>query len=275
MDTTPASSLRRGIALGASLTAATLLAACSSAGSASGEAQEPAAMASGAADEEGPAMDEQNTAADRPVEQQLTAYRASFNERADDDTKALFQRYGVDAQRPVTERALNVGDKAPDFTLPNAVGEAVTLNELLRDGPVVITWYRGGWCPYCNIHLKGFQDLLPQFTAVGAQLVAISPETPDNSLDTKQKSDLAFHVLSDDGNAVARRFNIAYQLGAPLRSRFGEMLQEYNGDASGELPLAATYVVDTDGTITYAYLNEDYRERAEPSDVLAAVRKLR
>lgn len=261
------STARRVLTVGLCTGAAALLAACSSSGT-------PDAAA--AASRETRPMNERPTVvAGRPVEAELAAFRASFNDRADDQTKELFQRYGVDAQKPVTERALNVGDTAPDFTLPNAVGESVTLNELLRDGPVIITWYRGGWCPYCNIQLRGFQDILPEITDAGAQLVAISPELPDNSLDTREKQGLEFHVLSDRGNIVAQRFNIVYQFADPLRDRFGQMLENANGDSSGELPLAVTYVIDTDGKISYAFVDNDYRKRAEPADALAAVQALR
>ena len=102
-----------------------------------------------------------------------------------------------------TEKALKVGDRAPDFELPDATGKKVKLSDLKARGPVVVTWYRGGWCPYCNIALRGFHKSLPEIRAAGASLVAISPETPDNSMSTTEKNHLDYEVLSDKGNKVA------------------------------------------------------------------------
>jgi peroxiredoxin len=108
--------------------------------------------------------------------------------------------------------ALKMGDSAPDFILPDAHGEPVRLYSLLRDGHVVVVFYRGGWCPYCNLHLRGFQRHLAQFRELGAQILAISPQLPDNSLSTQEKNELAFPVLSDVGNKVARQFGIVFEL---------------------------------------------------------------
>lgn len=176
----------------------------------------------------------------------------------------------------VLDRALNIGAKAPNFSLPSATGEAVSLSELLSKGPVVLTWYRGGWCPYCNIQLAHLQKVLPQFEEVGATLVAISPETPDNSLDTAERNALSFTVLSDTGNTVAKLYGVAFELPEKLHTLYEEKLElsRYNGDSSGVLPLAATYVIDTNGVITWAFLDTDYTKRAEPREVLSAVRQL-
>ncbi|MEM8834324.1 MAG: peroxiredoxin-like family protein [Planctomycetota bacterium] len=218
------------------------------------------------------------TTAATPVKDELDAFRAAFLQRADDDKIQTYQK-GIDdvAASGVLDTALKVGDAAPDFNLPNALGESVTLSTLLAEGPVVITWYRGGWCPYCNIQLKGFQDILPELTEAGAQLVAISPETPDNSFNTKQKSDLEFHVLSDVDNAVARDFGIAYALPTEVSDAFnkgGLKLDEWNGSGNWDLPLSVTYVIDQSGTVRYAYVDPDYRNRAEPSETLDTVREI-
>jgi len=107
--------------------------------------------------------------------------------------------------------ALKVGESGPDFILPDAHGEPVRLNSLLNDGPVVLIFYRGGWCPYCNLHLRGFQRRLPDIRLLGAQIVGISPQLPDNSLSTQEKNELSFPVLSDVGNKVARQFGIVFE----------------------------------------------------------------
>ena len=136
-----------------------------------------------------------------------------------------------------------------------------------------MTFYRGGWCPYCNLTLARLQKELPKFKAAGATLIALSPERPDSSLTTADKNELEFEILSDAGNGVARAYGVVFTLTNDVARSYQEGfgLHEYNGDASNELPLAATYVIGTDGVITYAFLHADYRERAEPRDILAAL----
>src|SRR5262249_13450133 len=153
--------------------------------------------------------------------------------------------------------ALKVGDRAPDFELPDATGKKVKLSELTARGPVVMTWYRGGWCPYCNIALRGFQKRLPEIRAEGASLVAISPETPDNSLSTAEKNHLEFEVLSDRGNRVAQSYGVAYKVPRVVAEQSQGRLARYNGDDSGTLPLGVTYVIDHDGIIRYAFVDSD------------------
>ena len=176
----------------------------------------------------------------------------------------------------MTDKALKVGDHAPEFQLPSASGKKVKLSELISRGPVVVTWYRGGWCPYCNIALRGFHKALPEIPAEGATLVAISPETPDNSLTTVEKNHLDFEVLSDRGNKAAHAYGVAYKIPTVIGEQFkGRLdLAKHNGDGSGELPLGATYIIDRDGIIRYAFVDADYRKRAEPSAVLEVLRGL-
>lgn len=177
----------------------------------------------------------------------------------------------------IAERALNVGDALPDFTLPNTRGEAVSSRDLLKSGPLVINFYRGGWCPYCNLELNALQKALPQIQALGAQLVAITPELPDKSLSTTEKNSLTFEVLSDKGNAVSKTFGLVFTLAEklrPLYSNLGIDIPEFNGDESFELAMPATYVVDTKGTITLAFVDADYTKRLEPAEVIEALNKI-
>jgi peroxiredoxin len=169
--------------------------------------------------------------------------------------------------------ALNVGDRAPDFTLKNATGANVALSELLEKGPVILTWYRGGWCPYCNIALKDLQGGLPSFTAAGATLVAISPELPDHSLSTQEKHALSFPVLSDVGLTVADAYGISYTLDEATSTRYnaGFGLNTWNGDTSNRLPLPVTYVVNREGVIVYRFIDTDIRKRAPHADILKAL----
>jgi peroxiredoxin len=215
--------------------------------------------------------------ADAPVRKELDAIREKSSKSATPERMRAYEQ-GIEEVRKsgVAGKALKVGDRAPDFTLPDATGKEVKLSALLSRGPVVVTWYRGAWCPYCNVALRGFQKSLPEIRLAGATLIAISPQTPDNSLSTAQKDHLEFEVLSDRGNKVAHAYGIAYKIPKMVADQMkGRLdLARYNGDESAELPLGATYVIDRDGIIRYAFVDADYRKRAEPSDVLAALRGL-
>jgi peroxiredoxin len=223
-------------------------------------------------------MAAQEPAKDEPVKRELEAFQKDIATKAPADRLRAYED-GIEAVKKsgVLEKALKVGDRAPDFELPNASGKSVKLSALLEDGPVVVTWYRGAWCPYCNIALKGFQKVLPEIKAEGASLVAISPQTPDNSLSTVEKDGLGFQVLSDKGNKTAHAFGVAYKVPAVVVEQMKGRLDlgKYNGDSSNELPLGATYVIDRDGVIRYAFVDADYRKRAEPSAVVAALKGLK
>lgn len=180
-------------------------------------------------------------------------------------------------QSGIVNQALKEGERAPDFALTNATGKTVRLKQLLNKGPVVVSFYRGGWCPYCNLTLRALEKSLPEIQAEGATLVAISPELPNGSLSTVEKDRLTFEVLSDSGNKVARQFGIVYQLSpelVKLYQGFGINLAESNGDGSNELPLAATFVISTNGTIAYAFADADYKKRMEPSDTVAVLKRI-
>ncbi len=175
----------------------------------------------------------------------------------------------------LVERSLAVGAPAPDFTLPDASGTEVTLSTLLGEGPVVLSFYRGGWCPYCSTQLRAMQARLPEIEGAGGRLVAVSPQTPDNSLSTAEKLELAFPVLSDAGNAVARSYGLVFSLAESPRTVYagwGLDLPAANGDDSFELPLPATFVIGEDGVVRWRFVDADYTKRAEPDDVIAALR---
>lgn len=207
----------------------------------------------------------------------LDARKNSFGKKAPTDVKKIYAD-GIRSveESGITTSAKQVGDIAPDFTLTNASGEKILLSEALKKGPVVLTWYRGGWCPYCNLALHAMQKELPNFKAAGATLFALTPEVPDKSMSTAEKSELKFQVLSDLDNTVAREYGVVFKLtddvAAIYEEKFG--LSEYNGNESAELPLAATYVINTEGKIIYAFLDADYRNRAEPSEISDVLRSL-
>lgn len=174
----------------------------------------------------------------------------------------------------ILDGAIKTGDQFPNFTLPNAKGNEISLEELLKEGRVVLTFYRGGWCPYCNIALQALQNALPEIKAKGAQLIAITPETPDNSLTTQEKNELGFEVLTSENNELARSLGLVYQLPddlVTLYNKFGIDLIQSQGNEANELPIAATYIIGQDGKVTYHYLAEDYKLRADPLDIIAAL----
>jgi len=179
--------------------------------------------------------------------------------------------------RGATERAMKVGDQVPDFTLPDATGHDRALSDILKTGPAIVTFYRGGWCPYCNLELRAYQQLLPEIETLGASIIAISPQAPDSSLSTTEKNALAFPVLSDVGGSVADSFGLIFELPEDLQAVYaaiGNDLPRINGDGAWRLPIPGTYVVDRDRTIVFASLDADYRKRPDPAQVLDALRHL-
>jgi peroxiredoxin len=173
------------------------------------------------------------------------------------------------------DHAAGVGDRAPAFRLPDARGVEVALEDLLEDGPVVLVFYRGAWCPYCNLQLAAFQRALADIRATGATLVAVSPQTPDQSLTLAEQKELEFPVLSDAGNAVASKYGLVYTQSEAVTStsrRLGIELADFNRDDSNTLPAASTFVIGEDGLIRFASVSGDYRWRVGPEEVLAALR---
>ncbi len=174
--------------------------------------------------------------------------------------------------------ALKVGDKIPDLTLKNTQNHDVNVSDLYAKQPIVLTVYRGGWCPYCVTNLKEWQDKLQQVTSLGAAVIAVSPESPEHVAETVGKGQLAYSVLSDStGNAI-KALGLAFTLDDTTQSKYkgyGIDLSKHNADGDWELPHPATYVVDSTGVIRYLYANEDYKQRANVDEVISAIRQLR
>lgn len=204
----------------------------------------------------------------------LDVFRAEFLRKFPAETAAIMQRATDQlAQDYETQTVLQMGDYAPDFELPNAVGKLVKLSDRLQQGSVILTFYRGGWCPYCNLELRAYQQILPQIQAARVSLIAVSPQTPDQSLSTAEKNQLSFDVLSDVGSQVAQAYKIAFELPEELKqlyTQFGHGLPESNGTSDWQLPIPATFVIAPDRRILLAYVDVDYRNRLEPSEALAA-----
>ncbi len=173
-------------------------------------------------------------------------------------------------------RALKAGDRAPRFTLNDPDGKPVSSAALLAQGPLVVSFYRGVWCPYCNMELQALQAALPEFEKLGASLIAISPQTPVNSRKSVRQNGLGFPILSDPHNDVAAAFCLRFELPDDLVELYKSLkndLPAFNGDASWTLPMPARYVIAPDGTILYAEVNPDYTRRPEPEDMLPALRR--
>ncbi|PVH95781.1 redoxin domain-containing protein [Periconia macrospinosa] len=178
------------------------------------------------------------------------------------------------ANPPETIRA---NSSFPPFVLPNAKNELVSSKNLLSKGPLLVTFYRGSWCPYCNIALRALQQSLEEIHAKGVELVAISPMLPDASLSTQEKNELNFEVLSDVGNEFAKKLGIVWTQPDEIRQvqkAFGHDMKKLNGDASNELPVPATFLIGADGLVKNLFFEADYRKRIEPSEVLEWIEKL-
>ena len=174
--------------------------------------------------------------------------------------------------------ALEAGDKAPEFTLRDSKGDAVSSRELLSRGPLVATFYRGVWCPYCNYDLQALEEVRQEIETHGATLIAISPQTQGNSRKSQRDNKLGFPILSDPGAAVADEFGLRFALPEDLIEvyrQFGTDLETINDDPSGVLPMPARYVIGTDGVIAYAEVNPDYTRRLDPFELLPVLDKLR
>jgi len=178
----------------------------------------------------------------------------------------------------LADQSIKQGEKAPDFVLPDVNGENVQLSHLLAHGPVVLIFYRGGWCPYCNLALRSYQAILPKIQAAGATLVAVSPQTPDNPLSTREKMDLSFPVLSDSGNMVARAYGLVFTVASDVQAiqrGMGLDVAKVNGSETWELPMPGSYVIAQDGVITLAFINPDHTHRLEPAAILTALDQLK
>jgi peroxiredoxin len=173
---------------------------------------------------------------------------------------------------------LSAGDTAPDFTLPDHLGRPVRLYDRLASGPVVLVFYRGEWCPFCNVHLRALQETLPQITAKGASLLAISPQARDHALAITEQAGLDFEVLSDGDQAAIKAYHLQFTSPADLQDLivnvFGTDLRDHTADGSWRLPVPATFVVDRTGIVRAAHVSADFRTRLEPATILAALDEL-
>lgn len=175
------------------------------------------------------------------------------------------------------EKALKAGDRAPLFSLPDADGRPVSSVKLLANGPLVLTFYRGVWCPYCNLDLQAIEAAAAEIRSLGASVAAISPQMPANSRRSQRQNELSFPILTDHGGEVAAAFGLRFVVPEYLREvyrGFSTDLAVINGEPSWTLPMPARYVIDVQGVIAYAEVNPDYTRRPDPSELLPTLQQL-
>jgi peroxiredoxin len=209
------------------------------------------------------------------LSEELRALETASRVKRDPAVQDAIERMIADLDaEAVAAEALSVGETAPDFELPDLHGRRVALADLLSTGPAVLVFYRGAWCPYCNLQLRAFQRALPRIRAAGASLVAISPQSLDRIESTAAQEELGFPLLSDLGNRTARLYGLAWRIPddiVRLYARRGIDFTRLNGTAEAELPLAASYVVGSDGLVRLAQVDVDFRQRADPEDIVAVL----
>ena len=203
----------------------------------------------------------------------IEEYKEVFKTKAPAEVQELMLKATKELEdASISKNALKVGDIASDIKLPNAVGEEVSLYSTLENNDfAVINFYRGVWCPYCNLELQALQSYNEEFSKLGATLIAVSPQSADASLSTKEKNELTFEVLSDSNNLVAKDYGLVFSLAEELRPiylSFGIDIPASNNEESYEIPMPATYVINKNKEIIFAYIDEDYTKRCEPQDIL-------
>lgn len=207
------------------------------------------------------------------VYQARTASKPGFSA----DERAVMQRAKAALAKTLPDPGIKVGERAPNFTLPNAFGKQVTLYDELKKSPVVLVFYRGAWCPYCNMHLRVLRENLPQVQALGAQLIAITPQTPDKSLEQFKAAPREFEVLSDHDSTVMRAYRLYFEVDPELAAIYrthGLDLVEYNGPGRNVLPAPGTFIIDRDGIVRAMQADTDYTKRMEPAAILRALEAL-
>ena len=190
---------------------------------------------------------------------------------------ATMKKSGENLAKHMPSPGLKVGEKAPNFTLKNAFGKKVKLSKVLKNGPVILSFYRGAWCPFCNLQLNILHKSMPHFKKYGAQLILVTPQMPDKSKGQIEKSKYTFEVLSDLDSKVMKKYKLFYELDEALVKVYkknGLDVESFNGKGRNVLPVPGTYVIDKNRIIKAAYADADYKKRMEPQEILDALKKL-
>ncbi|MUT68845.1 peroxiredoxin family protein [Paenibacillus sp. NEAU-GSW1] len=212
------------------------------------------------------------------VHEQLEQAKAGFITKVPESAQEAIFQHIREQQLSGIEFGLREGGKAPDFILNNSNGDRVSLHEELAKGPVILTFYRGSWCPFCNIELRGYQQVLPEIQQLGAQVIAVSPQGPDKALAQQEKEMLCFPVLSDSNGLVSEQYRLLFELPDYLRDTFINTLRldlaAFNHSYRWALPIPATYLIDTKGIVRHAYVSPDFMARMEPLEMIARLKQL-
>ena len=190
---------------------------------------------------------------------------------------AVMEKAGKDLASSMPDPGIKVGEKAPDFVLNNALGKAVNLKDKLQQGPVVLVFYRGAWCPFCNMHLHVLRESLPEFKQYGAQLITITPQTPDKSIEQFKQKGYPFEVLSDLDNKVMKDYRLYFELPDDLVAvykKHGLDIEAFNGKDRNVLPVPGSFVIDTSGVVRAMHADTDYKQRMEPSAIIDALKQI-
>src|SRR6266704_4428415 len=219
-----------------------------------------------------------NIPTNTPLQQQIDEFIAEGASRLPAGLlQDLLSPIGQLINSGAAELAFKEGALAPDFTLPDPRGSTMGLSHLLTQGPVITTFYRGAWCPYCHLALRAYQQAWPHMQARGATLVAISPQTPHHSSALAEKLELTFALLSDMGNQVARQFGLVFTIAEAVRGAHKQVcadLPAFNGTDSWDLPMAGTFLIDQSGTARMAFVDPDFTRRLDPSVIIARLNEL-
>jgi peroxiredoxin len=209
---------------------------------------------------------------------ELYKFQREFRKKFPSEKVAILQEATQTLARDFqNRRTLRVEDKAPDFVLSNTRGQSICLSEQLNQGAVLLNFYFGHWCPYCNLELRAYQGLLAKIQALESSVLAISPQTIDASKKTALKNTITFDLLSDRNCQIAHDYGLVFEVPdslRPLYTELGHALPDYNGTDDWLLPVPATFIIDRRGHIALAYLNVDYTQRYEPTDVIAILLSL-
>jgi peroxiredoxin len=217
------------------------------------------------------------------ISQQVQAFFTEFQKseaakKLSKEDWATFEKDKKELAAKMPNPGLKVGDKAPDFKLKNAFGKNVSLSSMTKEGPVILVFYRGGWCSICNIQLHSLNASLPTFKKYGAQLLAVTPQKPDRSKEQIKKDGYPFEVVSDLDYSVLKDYKLYFEMSKHIKKlyidKFGLDLANFNGKGRYGLPVPATYIIDKKGIIRAAYARTDYTKRMEPKAILAALKKL-
>lgn len=211
-----------------------------------------------------------------PLQDELDAFKVTWTERVGPDIAQMMADDNASLV-PLADAALKMGDRFPSAALIDQLGRSVDIVTNAADKPQVVTFYRGGWCPYCSMELRAYQKALPEIEAAGGALVAVSPEAPDHTLSTAEKNELGFSVLSDAEGRLADALGIRFELSEEVKAYFvsvGHDLPARNADDKWSVPFPATYVVGADGQIAFAFVDPDYRKRLDPQAVVGILRHL-